>query len=153
MEPTEPAERMEPSPERHLSALARDEDGDVLGRWRAGDLVLARYHAQRHGPARTAWYPGTVGTAHDGGACDISYDDGDCEKRVPAEYIKAASGAAADLGAQVVCTSCHAAAMQMPCSCHADAMHTPCAMRVLHTCMLRTCVHAAGPRAAVRYGS
>ena len=58
--------------------------------WRAGERVLARYGARQHGLARTTWFAGEVRATHDNdGSCDIAFDDGDFEARVPAGYIKA----------------------------------------------------------------
>ena len=62
---------------------------DALGPWRVGDRVLARFGTRENPLSKTKWYPGVVSATHDDGACDIAFDDGDAEARVPAEYVKA----------------------------------------------------------------
>ena len=56
--------------------------------WRVGDRVQGHFEAQFHGPAKCKWYLGTVRVAHEDGTCDIDYDDGDFEERVPPAHIK-----------------------------------------------------------------
>jgi len=59
--------------------------------WRVGDRCRARYGARLHGPACTMWFTGVISAAHDDGACDVAFDDGDFEARVPAACIKPAA--------------------------------------------------------------
>jgi hypothetical protein len=63
----------------------------VQRQWRVGDRCRARYGARLHGPACTKWFPGAISAAHDDGACDVSFDDGDFEAQVPAASIKPAA--------------------------------------------------------------
>ena len=58
--------------------------------WRVGDRVLARYGTRLYALARTKWFKGAISKTRDDGACDVAFDDGDFEARVPAAYLHAA---------------------------------------------------------------
>ena len=68
-------------------APAPASSGDADG-FEAGQQVLARYKGKRK------WYGGTVLKRNDDSSYDIVYDDGDKEKGVQADFIKAAKEAA-----------------------------------------------------------
>ena len=53
-----------------------------------GQTVEAKHLAQRVGRANSRWFGGVVRKVHANGACDIDYDDGDEEERVPLEFIR-----------------------------------------------------------------
>ena len=54
-----------------------------------GQQVDAKHLAQKVGSFAAKWYPGVVRKAHGDGACDIDYDDGDQEDKVPLKFIRA----------------------------------------------------------------
>ena len=68
-------------------APAPASSGDADG-FEAGQQVLARYKGKRK------WYGGTVLKRNDDSSYDIVYDDGDKEKGVQADFVKAAEEAA-----------------------------------------------------------
>ena len=102
--------------------------------WRVGDRVQGHFEAQFHGPARFKWYLGTVRVAHEDGTCDIDYDDGDFEGRVPAAHIAhrlpvAAAATAAVAGPAAAAGSAAApgpAAAAEPATAAAPAEARPC---------------------------
>ena len=63
----------------------------VQRQWRVGDRCRARYGTRLHGLACTKWFPGAISAAHDDGECDVNFDDGDFEAKVPAACIKPAA--------------------------------------------------------------
>ena len=61
--------------------------------WKAGDRCEARCQAQHFGEKRTNWYPGSVSCVYpDERRCDIAYDDGDSESRVPWLFLRKGDG-------------------------------------------------------------
>ena len=62
---------------------------DAVRPLRAGDRVLARYGAASgEAVALTKWFPGAISVAHEGGACDVAYDDGDFEVVIVSSHSK-----------------------------------------------------------------
>ena len=53
-----------------------------------GQQVEAKHQAQRVGSFAAKWFGGVVRKVHADGACDIDYDDGDDEERVPLKFIR-----------------------------------------------------------------
>ena len=56
------------------------------GRLRVGTRVEARYRG------KSRYYPGKISRVRADGTFDVSYDDGESETRVLAEYIKSSGG-------------------------------------------------------------
>ena len=95
--------------------------------WRVGDRVRGHFEAQFHGPARCKWYLGTVRVAHEDGTCDIDYDDGDFEARVPAAHIAQCTPVAAAAAAVAAAASAAGlAAAAEPATAAAPAEARPC---------------------------
>lgn len=53
-----------------------------------GQQVEAKHQAQRRGSFAAKWFGGVVSKVHGDGACDIDYDDGDEEDRVPLRFLR-----------------------------------------------------------------
>ena len=53
-----------------------------------GQQVEAKHQAQRLGSFAAKWFGGVVSKVHGDGACDIDYDDGDEEDRVPLKFLR-----------------------------------------------------------------
>ena len=54
-----------------------------------GARVEARFQAAQFGASRTRWFPGYIACEPDAtGCCDVQFDDGDFEKKVPAKFIR-----------------------------------------------------------------
>ena len=53
-----------------------------------GQQVEAKHQAQRVGSFAAKWFGGVVRKVHADGACDIDYDDGDEEDRVPLKFLR-----------------------------------------------------------------
>lgn len=70
------------TPDKLTNSNIMGDESDDQAPIRAGDRVEALY---KRG---TKWYPGTVDKVYPSGACDISYDDGDQEKRVSPRNVR-----------------------------------------------------------------
>jgi hypothetical protein len=76
-----------------------------------GARVEARYMAQSKGVARTSWLLGNVASAPDAtGACDVEFEGGDFESKVPALFIRAAPTSSASASAEPAASSASSAA-------------------------------------------
>ena len=53
-----------------------------------GQQVEAKHQAQRVGSFAANWFGGVVRKVHGDGACDIDYDDGDEEDKVPLKFLR-----------------------------------------------------------------
>ena len=59
-----------------------------------GQHVEAKHMAQQVGSFAAKWYSGVVRKVHENGACDVLYDDGDKEDKVPLKFLRKAKAAA-----------------------------------------------------------
>eukprot|EP00966_Prymnesium_polylepis_P334587 7389955-Prymnesium_polylepis.1 len=91
-----------------------DAPGAELVRWRVGDACQAKFRAQHGGASFAKWFSGTVKVAHDDGACDVEYNDGDFEARVPPKFLKPANGSSSQAAASSAASSAAALADPEP---------------------------------------
>jgi hypothetical protein len=54
----------------------------------AGQHVEAKHMAQQVGSFAAKWYSGVVRKVHENGACDVIFDDGDTEDKVPLKFLR-----------------------------------------------------------------
>ena len=59
-----------------------------------GSVIKARHMASSLGKAGTSFYPGKIVKCNKDGSFNVQYDDGDFEKGVKREFIKAVKGGA-----------------------------------------------------------
>ena len=53
-----------------------------------GQPVEAKHMAQQVGSFAAKWYSGVVRKVHENGACDVIFDDGDTEDKVPLKFLR-----------------------------------------------------------------
>lgn len=71
---------------KHKPARDRDDTGDEGSDLQRGDKCEARYGG------KSKWYPGKISRVNSDGTFDITYDDGDSERRVRASLVRAVGG-------------------------------------------------------------
>ena len=60
----------------------------VAGAYTVGQHIEAKNLAQQVGSFAAKWYSGVVRKVHEHGACDVLYDDGDTEDKVPLKFLR-----------------------------------------------------------------
>ena len=77
------------APNHETLEMGRTKHAIIASPWKIGDACEGRYKAQKFGVSMTMWYKGTIMSAPDDeGRCDVEYEDGDEEDKVPAKFLR-----------------------------------------------------------------